>query len=252
MLAARRSIPVLAVMLLGSAAFAQESRAWLHAPLVQVPTDSAPLQRLGDFDGDGDLDVVGTRVISTATQNEVTVWANQQGALAQVWQGTYPLSGVPTGARTLAVATGDFNGDLLTDFVVGGGLGVAFYLAQPGLSFQTTVYPTSTVTRAVATGDFDGDGWVDVALAATGTLHVLLRNGLVITAPANVGYGAQLHAAELDGVAGGRFAPGQHAVIDRDHLCTSRWTACADRRLDYEHDRVADRADHVDRRGLGC
>lgn len=77
--------------------FGQESRALLYAPMIQLPVDSAPLQRLGDFDGD--LDVVGTRVISNGLQNEITVWENHLGALPQAWQGTYPLLSVRAGAR---------------------------------------------------------------------------------------------------------------------------------------------------------
>ena len=53
-------------------AAAQESRAVFDAPLVVLPADSPPFQRLFDYDADGDLDVVGHRVRSDG--NEFSLW----------------------------------------------------------------------------------------------------------------------------------------------------------------------------------
>lgn len=200
--ASTRLLVSLTISLSASLAFGQESRALLHVPMIQLPVDSAPLQRLGDFDGDGDLDVVGTRVFSDGLQNEITVWENQQGALTQVWQGTYPLLGVQAGVRTLLVATGDFNGDQLTDFAVAGGVGAVIYTAQPGFSFQTSTFPTTNRARQLTTGDFDADGLVDLAVEVTGTMHLLLGAGPVITGNTSSLSAIRVQALELDGLPG--------------------------------------------------
>jgi hypothetical protein len=65
---------------------AQESRAVLHAPMAVLPIDSPPFQRLADFDGDGDLDAVGSRVYQGGGQAELVVWRNDQGTFTQAWQ----------------------------------------------------------------------------------------------------------------------------------------------------------------------
>jgi hypothetical protein len=172
-------------------AIAQESKALLHAPLVVLPVDSPPFQRLGDFDGDGDLDAVGSRVVNSG-QVELVVWRNDQGAFTQVWQtlagGSHPQATLP---RSMALATGDLNGDGRAEFVTFAGNVVRRYDSQPGMSFQATTIatvPTNAHSFAITTGDFDGDGALDIAFASltttlTGTLHVLTGTGALLAAP---------------------------------------------------------------------
>ena len=68
------------------------SRAVLHAPLVVLPIDSPPFQRLGDFDGDGDLDAVGSRVHEANGQAEIHVWRESTAARGALRQGTVARS----------------------------------------------------------------------------------------------------------------------------------------------------------------
>ena len=226
------------VVMLGAAALgplaAQEGKALLHAPLVVLPVDSAPFQRLADVDGDGDLDAIGTRIHENRGNNEIVVWRNDQGVFTVAWQSVFPLGGIVHPApRTFAVATADWNLDGLTDFVVAGGLGATFFVAQPGFTFQSVSYPlppfTAANSHAVAAGDFDADGRPDLALVfmrnglMDGELHVLLAAGTTLTTTLTATNTAPLrvHALELDGV------PGQEILVSDRNSATARVYAVA-------------------------
>ncbi len=144
---------------------AQESAALLHAALAVLPVDSAPFQRLADFDGDGDLDAIGTRVHGNGSNNEIVIWRNDGGAFTTAWSGSAPiyLTPDPTNPiRTLALATGDFNQDGLADFVVAGGSNTQRFVSAATGTFTTHAIaaPGIAITH-VATGDFDADGSLD-------------------------------------------------------------------------------------------
>jgi len=213
---------------------AQGVNAQLHAPLVVLPVDSPPFQKLADVDGDGDLDAIGTRIHENRANTEIVVWRNDQGSFTVAWQAAYPLGGIAAPApRSFAVATKDWNGDGLTDFVVAGGNGAVRFLAQPGFTFQSVPYqlPSSVIanSHAVAAGDFDGDTLPDLALVfmANGTqngeLHVLRAAGGTVTTPitATVQAPLRLHALELDG------APGQEILLSDRNSPAARVYALA-------------------------
>ncbi|HEX6811621.1 MAG TPA: VCBS repeat-containing protein [Planctomycetota bacterium] len=204
----------LSSILTGTAA-AQQADALLHAPLVVLPIDSPPFQKLGDVDGDGDPDAIGTRIHENRSNTEIVVWRNDQGSFTVGWQASFPLGGISSPSpRSFAVATADWNSDGLTDFVVAGGNGAVRYLAQPGFTFQAVPYQLPPFTfansHAVAPGDFDGDSLLDLALVfmhsgtQNGELHVLLAAGGTVTTPitATVQAPLRLHALELNGVPG--------------------------------------------------
>lgn len=163
---------------------AQESKALLQAPLVVLPVDSAPFQRVGDFDGDGDLDAVGTRIHQSGGSNQVVVWRNDGGQMVQAHFGSSSVGGfggtTTPGWRSYAVATGDLDNDGDDDFVVSGGAGTEIFLAQPGFVFSTTYFartaPIAEAVHSVAIGDFDGDGIRDIAVVAK-TGPVAIRSG---------------------------------------------------------------------------
>ncbi len=191
---------------------AQESRAVLHAPLAVLPVDGPPFQRLGDFDGDGDLDAVGSRIHGSRTNTQIIVWENQGGAFTAAWSGTFPRGNIRSPSpRSLAMEVGDFDGDGRMDFVAAGGDGVVRFLSRPGWQFSPVIdaLPTTANQHAVAVGDFDGDALDDVAITylttyTTGDVQLVRSIGGTLTVPITASYQAPLrvHALELDGLPG--------------------------------------------------
>ena len=215
-MAALRPIWFSALALVGSTATAtaapQQQDALLHAPLAVLPLDGPPFQRLGDFDGDGDLDAVGSRIHANQSSTEIVVWENAGGAFAPVWTGSYPLLPIASQARrSLAITVADLDADGRDDFVVAGGGGMVRYLAGPGFTFQAAARPVagSATAHAIAIGAFDGDALPDVALAYVdqlGTVRLWLdrSSGGALGAPVVTNPLAEPHvlALELDGLAG--------------------------------------------------
>jgi hypothetical protein len=125
---------------------------------------------VGDFNGDGKLDVaVG------ADNNTVSVLlGNGDGTFT-----TQPAMSV--GASPISVAVGDFNGDGKLDLAVanGGGNTVSILLGNGDGTF--TPQPAASVglyPYSLAVGDFNGDGRLDVVTAndnTPGTVSILLQ-----------------------------------------------------------------------------
>lgn len=162
---------------------------------------------VGDMNGDGKQDVVGTRYPST----EVVV------ALGDGVGGFGTPAAFSAGGADIAL--GDINGDGKLDVVVGGGTGTTISVllgdGAGNLGAPTTYNLGEDGISGVALGDFNGDGKLDVAvltntnLGQVGSVWVLLNDGtgqLIVPAlPArqfNVGYGStgakELAAADLD------------------------------------------------------
>src|SRR5262249_48410327 len=83
------------------------------------------------------------------------------------------------------LATGDFNGDNITDVAVvvgptNGEAGVAIMLGNGDGTFKAPVtYPAGVTPTAVVAGDFNNDGKLDLAvtLSDPGKVAILLGNG---------------------------------------------------------------------------
>ncbi|MGA2588561.1 MAG: FG-GAP-like repeat-containing protein [Bryobacteraceae bacterium] len=137
---------------------------------------------LGDFNGDGNLDVV----VTDETQLRVEVLLNNgKGG----FNAAVPYS---TGQNPFSVAVGDVNGDGALDLVVANMadgtvsvlLGTGNGTFETGTAYNTGLgVATSVSPQAVALGDFNGDRHPDVAVAnATlprGTVSLLLNTGSV-------------------------------------------------------------------------
>ena len=135
----------------------------------------------GDYDGDGDLDLVvqGSTTVDPPYVAATTLYRNDAGTLVDVEAG---LAGLHSGA----VAWGDYDLDGDLDLLLTG--------EEASERYRTVLYRNEGAGRFAevetgfpgvgysdaAWGDYDGDGDLDVALAGVsdeGFLTVLYRNG---------------------------------------------------------------------------
>lgn len=197
----------LALSLLAAPLMAQEERASFDTPVVLLPADGPPFQKLLDFDGDGFMDAVGHRFNSDGTDVQVVAWQNdQQGGFDQVYESTGLSFSGPT-VHDSGIAVGDFNGDGLDDFFVSAENGTLTFVSQGNGSFTRydQAEPLGDV-RSIVAGDFDGDLMDDrvLLIAAPGfipVLKVLWSSGgaLIESPPLPYSGGMVLTLAEADG-----------------------------------------------------
>jgi hypothetical protein len=139
------------------------------ASTVQIPSGSSQAA-LGDFNGDGKLDVV-----TTATNGVAVLLNNGNGTLA-------PPTTFATNGSTDSVVVGDFNGDGKLDLVTGnyssgGGSSMSILLGNGDGTFQPARNLASN-TYPVGVGDFNRDGTLDIVSEnANAGLSVFLGNG---------------------------------------------------------------------------
>ena len=131
---------------------------------------------VGEFDGDGEPDVVVTNSGST----NVSVLLNTGG-------GTFgAASSYPAGISPVAVSVADFNGDTKLDLAVvnagtpGVDSNISILLGNGDGSFGAPVnYGVGIEPSSVAVGDLNGDGKFDLAVTNkdSGSVSVLMGNG---------------------------------------------------------------------------
>lgn len=139
------------------------------------PAGSQPVAlSLGDFNGDGNLDIAAANR-DAGTLTELVGYGDGQFA---------PLAAAPVGNSPAGIAAGDFNGDGLTDLAVtdSGDNDVRVMLATPG--GYLTLAPGSPILTglmpgAIAAADLTGAGTPDLVVAnyASGSVSVLLGDG---------------------------------------------------------------------------
>jgi hypothetical protein len=171
---------------------------------------------IGDFNGDGKLDLVVTNSGSNNVSILLGTGTGSFGAATPYGAGTGPTSVVigdfnrdgkldiavansggvsillnsgtgtfpaatPYGAGTgpMAIAVGDFNGDGILDLVVANSGGnVSILIGTGSGTFGTAAnFSTGTSPRSVAVGDFNGDGKLDLAVANSGSSNVSILLG---------------------------------------------------------------------------
>ena len=139
------------------------------------PGDTAPAVAVGDFNGDGKLDLALTGYNSN-TPNIVIVLGNGDGTFQS------PVIYTSNKYGPSEIVVGDFNGDGKLDLAVTNAFGgVGVLLGNGDGTFQSEViYPTEgTNGGSVAVGDFNGDGKPDLVVTNDNdaTFGVLLGNG---------------------------------------------------------------------------
>ena len=108
---------------------------------------------VGDFNNDGNQDVISVSGVSTPSNNAMLLLGNGQGGLTAQAPFSLPFGNVAT------VAVGDFNGDGNLDFVVANQLNnsVTVFLGKGNGTFQApTTYPTGPNPTSMAVADFTG------------------------------------------------------------------------------------------------
>jgi Bacterial Ig-like domain (group 3)/FG-GAP-like repeat len=134
-------------------------------------SDSPYSVAVGDFNGDGKLDLV-----TADDQN------NKVSILLGNGDGTFqPHASYPTGTDSWKVVTGDFNRDGLLDVAVAGADGVSVLLGKGDGTLRAAVlYPFNPggISHYMLTADLNGDGKLDFVVANTkGIVGVMMGNG---------------------------------------------------------------------------
>ena len=139
--------------------------------VLQFPYSAA----IGDFNGDGHLDVVSTSLTQTGG---VSVLLGKGDGTFQAHLDS------PTGQTPTVVATGDFNGDGIVDLVLADATPTSQLLStligNGDGTFQSNISQTLTsALGSIAVGDFNGDGKLDVAgvIDRTNAVSIFLGNG---------------------------------------------------------------------------
>ena len=148
----------------------------LLSPPTSVPNSAACSIAVGDFNGDGILDLA----VPDSVDNNVTILlGNGDGTFTQANSSPITVSGGPN-----VVAVADFNGDGKLDLAVTNSTNntVTILLGNGDGTFtQATGSPIAvgTTPDAMAVGDFLGNGKIALAIAnfADNTVTILLGNG---------------------------------------------------------------------------
>src|SRR5207248_10461336 len=129
---------------------------------------------VGDFNGDGILDVAVGKAFGTDAMPAVTVLlGNGDGTFGRAQD--YAIASNP-----LSIVVGDFNRDGIVDVAVAQGSGVSILLGRGDGSFQAAKnYAAGTGNTSLVAGDFNSDGATDLAVtnSDSGSMNVLLGNG---------------------------------------------------------------------------
>jgi hypothetical protein len=135
-----------------------------NGTFTQVSTDPTGISGggavWGDYDDDGDLDILLTGHTGTASATEV--WRNDSGTFVQA-------STDPTGVSHSSVAWGDYDDDGDLDILLAGNTGsvnvTEVWRNDGGTFVQASTDPTGVNYSGVAWGDYDDDGDLDILLA---------------------------------------------------------------------------------------
>jgi hypothetical protein len=123
------------------------------------PVGTGPIaSAIGDFNGDGNLDLA---VANFASNTVSVLLGTGTGAFGAA-------TNYPVGSGPVSVAVGDFNGDGTLDLAVANqnSFNVSILLGNGAGGFTAAApIPVGDRARSVGVGDFNGDGHVDLAVA---------------------------------------------------------------------------------------
>jgi len=153
-------------------------------PTAEYAIGGSPSTRavLADFNGDGDLDVV----LSDNQSSVVLALGSGDGTFRAARDANIVVpSGSSKSGGAISIASADFNGDGVPDFVVGqsstsSGLGLLVFLTRSdGSLAKGVIYAQHDALSYVAVGDLNRDGKADIVASnwATGAVEVLRGNG---------------------------------------------------------------------------
>ena len=139
---------------------------------------------LGDFDGDGNLDIAVWRNAARGTGSPLSVTV-LLGDGAGNFRAGRASAGLDGGLAITSLTSGDFNGDGKPDLAVGFyGAEIAILLGDGAGGFAVPSYtPVGSLVGELVAGDFNGEGKLDLAVSLFGyapgacAVMILLGNG---------------------------------------------------------------------------
>ena len=130
---------------------------------ISTPVGSGPsATALGDFDGDGTLDIAVSLVLSP---NMNVMSGDAAGHFASFSGSPFDLAGAIPFAVTAAKCDGDMTPDLLTADHGGNSMSALRCITGACTTFPGSPYAAGNNPISVATADVDGDGNIDAAVA---------------------------------------------------------------------------------------
>jgi hypothetical protein len=164
--------------------------AGIYPSPINIPVAGADAVAVGDFNGDGKMDIVVADGVSSTVE---VLLSSGMGSISSI---SSSISGVSVPA---SLVVGDFNGDGKLDVALHDKLDlkIVVLLGNGDGTFQSPINTSTTGNGRLVTGDFNHDGHLDIA---TGNLIFLGQGDGSFQSPQTLNYGGAFYcAADLNG-----------------------------------------------------